>query len=180
MSKSTNKIPEIFPPYKIETPVHVAGMAVSVQPMTAKHSYWLDDYEYYDQLGRDPLQVQRVWGISDPHERVEGLKEVLKEFPKVKDRRRILFKAARRGDEDIVRYLVELGVRAHPDLPKAKEEEEQGKDSEEADGVDLPDTEIASISPVHAAATHGRLGCLKIFIEHGVDVDGRDEMGRTP
>jgi hypothetical protein len=175
-----SKMPEIFPPYKIETPVYASGMTVSVQPLTAKHSYWLDDYEYYDQLGRDPLQAQRIWGVSNPEERVEKLKKVLEEFSKLKDRRRILFKAAKRGDEDIVRYLVELGVRAHPDLQKAKQEEAEGDGSDDGDGVDLPDKEIASIAPVHVAADEGRLGCLKIFIEHGVDVNGRDEMGRTP
>lgn len=173
-------MPQILPPYQVETPEYMPGMSVSVMPMTSKHADWLEDYEYYDQLGRDPLQQQRVWGINDPKERVEKLKGLLDEYPKQMHRRQILFKAACRGDEDIVRHLVDIGVRVQPDLTKAKEEEEKGEESDDEDKVSLPDKEDTSCVPLFAAISNGRLGCVKIFIESGVDVDTRDETGRTP
>jgi hypothetical protein len=128
-------MPEVLPPYQIETPAYTPGMAVSVMLMSSKHAHWLDDYEYYDQLGRDPLQVRRIWGISDPLVRVEKVKEVLEEYPKQMHRRKILLKAVTRGDEDIVRCLVETGMKIHPDLQKAKEDEEKEANGEDADNI---------------------------------------------
>jgi ankyrin repeat protein len=178
-------MPQILPPFPIDTPDYVPGMSISVAPLSHKHALWLEDYEYYDQLGRDPLQQRKIWGISDASMRVEQLKEVLEEFPKQMHRRKILMKAITRGDEDIVRYLVATGLKAHPDLEKAKEQEEkESEDVEMKDGASdnfsLPDKEDATIAPMHVAAVEGHIGILKIFIENGVPVDILDEFGRTP
>lgn len=162
-------------------------MVTSIAPITSRHNLWLDDYEYYDQLGRDPLQVRQIWGLTDPSERIEGLKEVLEEYPKMMHRRKILLKASRRGDEDIVKYLVGEGVRIGPDLEMARREEEEerrkkeeGGEEMDTDEVDLPDKEDGSNAPVHLAANRGHIHILKIFLDSGVDVDVKDEFGRTP
>jgi hypothetical protein len=173
-------MPEILPPYQIKTPEHVPGTAISIQPPTAQHANWLQDYEYYDQLGRDPLQVRRIWGIPDPKVRVEKLKEVLEEFPKQMHRRQILLTAASRGDEEIVRCIVETGLKVHPDIEKALKQDEQENDEDTIDGASLPDKEDSSCAPVHSAAIAGHVGVLKIFLESGIEVDLRDEFGRTP
>jgi ankyrin repeat protein len=173
-------MPEVLPPYQIETPAYTPGMAVSVMPMSSKHAHWLDDYEYYDQLGRDPLQVRRIWGISDPLVRVEKVKEVLEEYPKQMHRRKILLKAVTRDDEDIVRCLVETGMKIHPDLQKAKEDEEKEANGEDADNISLPDKDDSSIAPTHIAAVNGYVSIIKLLLDSGVHVDIRDEFGRTP
>ncbi|OAL47115.1 ankyrin [Pyrenochaeta sp. DS3sAY3a] len=153
------------------------GMAVSVAP--AGHSLWLQDYEYYDQLGRDPLQREFIWGIADPDERAERVRTLLKEFPKAKHRRAILFKAAVRGDDAIVRLLVDTGLEVHPDIQQAQKDEASGEndDADHESIIDKPETDVA---PLHAAANNGRLESVKIMIESGVEVDARDEFGRTP
>jgi ankyrin repeat protein len=170
-------MPEILLPYQVEPPEYVPGMTIAVAGLVGKHSFWMDDYEYFDQLGRDPLQMRRIWGISDPGLRAEAVKAVLKDYPKMMHRREMLFQATVRVDEAIVRALVEAGVRVHPDFEKAKADEGNGPGD---DGDELPDKENAANVPLHVAAAHGHVGCLKIFIESGVDVDARDEIGRTP
>ena len=106
------------------------GMAISVAP--SPHYLWLEDYEYYDQLGRDPLQRGLVWGIKDDAERVEKVKVLLKEFPKMMHRRKILFKAARRGDEAIVRLLIAEGVK----VVKGPEDMVEGENDDEDEDSD--------------------------------------------
>lgn len=144
----------------------------------------MDDYEYYDQLGRDPLQERKIWGIADPKERVEKLKEVLEKYTKQMHRRLILHRAVRRGDEDMVRCLVETGMKVHPDIAKALEEEskkEEGKEDEEKEinDLDIPDKVDSAIALLHNAALTGHVNILKIFLDSGIDVDLRDEFGRT-
>jgi ankyrin repeat protein len=183
MPHATNatKTPEILPPYKIETPSYVPQFSQleAVEPGSA----WLRlprviDLNFYDQLGRDPLQVCRIWGIADPAVQIERLKEVLEKYPKEKDRRQLLFKAASRGDEAIVRCLVGTGLRVHPDIESAKEQKtktgELNAIAEDGSVID------ESCAPAHAAAGNGKLGCVKIFVDSGVDVDVRDEFGHTP
>jgi ankyrin repeat protein len=177
-------MPNILPPYPIDTPDYIPGMAFVVEPLSNKHALWLEDYEYYDQLGRDPLQQRKIWGIADPQLRVEKVKEVLEEFPKQMHRRQIILKAITRGDEDIVKCLCETGLKVHPDLGKGKEQEEKEKEGQDV-GMDdgnysLPDKEDASLAPMHIAAIEGHIGILKILLEHGVPVDILDEFGRTP
>lgn len=169
---------KVLPPWKPDTPVAGPGMRISVAP--SPHAIWLDDYEYYDQLGRDPLQQNKIWGISDPVERVEKLKELLEEYPKQRHRHKILFKAACRGDDAIVRCLVDTGVKVHPDIPEAQEEEKDDDNDDGAEDGSLPDKDDPTAPPVHVAAIGGKLECVKIFIESGVEVDVRDEFGRTP
>ncbi|KAH7400797.1 ankyrin repeat-containing domain protein [Phaeosphaeria sp. MPI-PUGE-AT-0046c] len=174
-------MPQVLPPYKIILPEHIPGMAITIMPMDHKHRLWLDDYEYYDQLGRDPLQVRMIWGIADAAARIEALKAALEEYPKMMHRRNILLKATQRGDVEMVRYLVESGVRVGPDLERAKRDEVRGMEEEEdVDEIELPDREDGSNAPVHLAAKCGFVEILKIFFDAGVDVDVRDEFGRTP
>lgn len=174
-------MPKVLPPYPIITPEYVPGMALSVMPMTSKHSNWLEDYEYYDQLGRDPYQVRKIWSIEDTEERIQEFKEVLEEYPKMMHRRKLLFRATVRGAKDIVRCLIDAGVDIQPDIQKTLEEEKtkEHKDSD-GDDPDLPDTFDETCSPVHAAAAQGHLDILKMFLDSGVDIDVRGEFGDTP
>ncbi|MCJ1288246.1 hypothetical protein MMC26_007601 [Xylographa opegraphella] len=145
--------------------------------MPSPHILYLDDYEYYDALGRDPLQQNNVWSISDPSEQVGRLEEILQEYPKQKHRRQMLFKAASRGDEAIVRFLVETGLKVHPVIGNGPSEEEGGATSE--DEGSIPDKDDPSVAPLHTAAQNGRLDCVKILLRD-VNVNVRDEIGRTP
>ncbi|MCJ1434858.1 hypothetical protein MMC27_004228 [Xylographa pallens] len=166
---------KVLLPLKPEVPMAKPGMRISVMP--SPHIRSLDDYEYYDALGRDPLQQNNIWSISDPTEQIEKLKELLQEYPKQKHRRNMLFKAASRGDEAIVRCLVETGLRVHPDVSKGQNEEREGEKSEDEESI--PDKDDPSVAPLHAAAVKGNLGCVKILLTD-LDVDVRDEFGRTP
>lgn len=172
---------KILPPHKIRTPDYVPGMRMSVAPFP--HVNFLEDYEYYDALGRDPLQERKIWGISDDAERVEKLKEALADFPKQMHRRKMLFKAVVRGDEAMVRCLIDTGLKVHPDVEKAMEDEKKAEDSNgdnDADNISLPDKDDASVVPLHAAAAQNKLEIVKLFIDSGVEVDARDEFGQTP
>ena len=180
---------KVLLPPKPEFPEAEPGMRFSVMP--SPHFIWLEDYEYYDQLGRDPLQQHKIWSVSDSTERVEKLKKVLEEYPKQKHRRMILNKAARRGDEAIVRFFVETGLKLHPDIEKVRAEEEEAKKKKEEKGEDeeeeeetpesIPDKDDPSVTPINTAAYKGNLGCVRILIEEGkLDVETCDEFGRTP
>ncbi|KAK7221496.1 hypothetical protein V2G26_009499 [Clonostachys chloroleuca] len=169
---------KVLPPPKPDIPEPPRGMALSIAP--AGHCLWLYDYEYYDQLGRDPLQQARIWLITDTEERVSKLKEVLENYPKSVHRRNILYEAALRGDEALVRCLVSTGLKVHPDIAPLSEEDERADEEAKQNG-EIPDRDDPSVVPVHAAAARGHVGCLKIFLEEGhVDVDIRDSIGRTP
>ena len=158
------------------------GMRISVAP--SPHILFLEDYEYYDHLGRDPLQQNKIWSISDPNERVEKLRDLLDEYLKQKHRRGILLKAVTRGDEAIVRFLVGTGLKVHPQIPTGQSEErgsENANDEDIEDMESIPDRDDPSNVPVHAAASNGKLECLEILLEEGeVDIEARDEFGRTP
>jgi ankyrin repeat protein len=148
--------------------------------MPSPHTLFLEDYEYYDALGRDPLQERKIWGISNDALRVEKLKEALDDFPKQMHRRQMLLKAVVRGDKPIVRCLVDTGLKIHPDIEKAVEKEEENADDGDAEEGDIPDKDDESVVPLHTAAFQGQLEIVKLFIEIGVPVDVRDEFGRTP
>lgn len=184
---------QILPPPKPYMPVAGPGSRMSVAP--SPHSLFLDDYEYYDNLGRDPLQQNLVWGIEDDDERVQELKQVLESHPLPKQvhRRNLLAKAARRGDEAIVNYLISTGLRVQPDIEqednKSNEDgqddgsdmDEQEDGSDEHDEYSIPDKDDPSLSPLHLAVMNGRLNIVKTFIQEAdVQVDTRDEFGRTP
>lgn len=175
---------KVLPPYKPDPPpAYVPGMAVSVAP--SPHANFPDDYEYYDQLGRDPLQQRFIWGIKDDADRLAAFEEMLEEFPKQVHRRQILFKAVRRGDEVISRRLVETGMRVVPDLD-AQRRYEEAKEAREAESGgmevqdEVPDVDDPTCSPLHLAATGGHFGILKMFVESDVDVNAVDEFNRTP
>ncbi|KAI0811446.1 ankyrin repeat-containing domain protein [Xylaria sp. FL0064] len=169
---------KVFPPLKPDIPEPPPGKTWHIAP--AGHSLWLEDSEYYDQMGRNPLQRARIWSIASSDQRVERLREVIKQYPKQRHMRNMLFDAAVRGDAELVSCLVQTGLKVHPDIPGAQEGNERGgQESSESESV--PDKDDPSATPVHAAAFQGRLACVKIFIEEAkVDVDVRDELGRTP
>ncbi|KAL1595163.1 hypothetical protein SLS60_009851 [Paraconiothyrium brasiliense] len=171
---------KILPPHKPEPPVAPPGQRFVVAPDPAIHAFFLDDPEYIDSLGRDPMQQNKIWSIKHAEERVEKLKEVLQEYPKQKHRREMLCAAAVRGDEAIVRYFVESGIRVQPDMEKALEEKEKEDSGEIDDDESIPDKVDPEISPLHAAVTNNHVECVKIFLESGVDIESRDEYGRTP
>ncbi len=169
---------KVLPPYKPVMPHPEPGMALSIAP--AGHYLWLEDYEYFDQLGRDPLQQAEIWGISDRKERVERLKELLEKYPKSKHRREILFKAAWRGDDDIVRCIVGTGLEICPDVQQARKDKDNKDDIEDEETESIPDMVDPDIVPLHVAAGFGKLDCVKIMLEGGAPVDALDEYGRTP
>ncbi|MCJ1406835.1 hypothetical protein MMC19_000905, partial [Ptychographa xylographoides] len=166
--------------------------------MPSPHELFLEDYEYYDALGRDPLQQNNIWFISDPTEQVERLKEVLQEYPNQKQRRQMLFTAASRGDEAIVRSLVETGLRVHPNLHEGQDGEREGQDREREgqdreregqdgeregekseDGEDIPDKGRSIGRTNTRRGKERQAGCVD-FLLKDIDVDFRDDLGRTP
>ncbi|VUC33684.1 unnamed protein product [Clonostachys rosea] len=169
---------KVLPPPKPDIPEPPPGMALSIMP--SGHCFWLEDYEYYDQLGRDPLQQAKIWLVADPEERVAKLKEILENYPKSVHRRNMLYEAALRGDEALVRCIVATGLKVHPDTSPPSEEQQKA-DQEAKENGEILDRDDRFVVPVHAAAARGHVGCLKIFLEEGkVDVDVRDNFGRTP
>ncbi|KAF4337526.1 ankyrin repeat PH and SEC7 domain protein [Fusarium beomiforme] len=171
---------KIRPPPKPTLPEPRPGMALSVAP--AAHRYWLDDYEYYDQIGRDPLQQAKLWLIKETDARVAKLKEVIAAYPKQMHRRLMLNTVVERGDEALVRCFIETGMRLHPefrDAPRPEEEEESiQKAKENEDPLDVDDIFIV---PIHTAAAFKHTRCVKLLIEEGkVPVDSRDAYGHTP
>jgi hypothetical protein len=80
----------------------------------------------------------------------------------------------------MVRCLVETGMKVHPDISRALEEEEaKGEGDEVTDDGSLPDKNDSTVAPVHEAAQSGHVSILKMFIDSGIDVELRDEFGRT-
>ncbi|KAH7368874.1 ankyrin repeat-containing domain protein [Plectosphaerella cucumerina] len=180
---------KILPPYKPNIPEPPPGMALHIAP--AGHVRWIDDYEFFDQLGRDPMQQARLWLITDDEERATRMGQILDDYPKQKHRREMLFITARRGDEAVVRRIVATGIKVQPEIPpqprteeerKAKENlENQRADQDARESDSIPDRDDPEIVPVHAAAASGHLGCLRILLEDGaVDANTRDIVGRTP
>lgn len=174
---------KVLPPYQVITPEYKPGQKISVAPIA--HYLWLEDYEYYDQLGRDPMQERKIWLIQDEEERMSKFLDLVKEYPKQRHRRQMLVTAVRRGNERFVQHLVRTGLVIHPDIAEAKTQQEEYDQAQLADDFeppeDLPDIADPTVTPLHSAAHNGQLGCLKIMMEEGqVDVDARDEFNRTP
>jgi hypothetical protein len=128
------------------------------------------------------LQQAKLWLITDPGERVAKLEGILEEYPKQMHRRLMLFDAALRGDEALVRCIVATGLKVFPDIPESPpSEEEERADQEARENGEIPDMDNPTTVPVHTAAYKGHLGCLRILLEEGnVNVDVRDGVGRTP
>ncbi|KAI0150615.1 ankyrin repeat-containing domain protein [Xylariaceae sp. FL1272] len=160
---------------------HIASSDIA----PAGHALWLNDPEYYDEMGRDPLQRAGIWLISDSESRLEKLDKVLDEYPKASHRRKLLFRAVLRGDEAMTRRIVQTGLKVQPHIPDTGEDKET--DNEEAEHITedrtegpLVDEDDPTCVPMHAATFHGHLNCVKILIEEGnVDVNSPDETGRT-
>jgi hypothetical protein len=95
---------KVLPPPKPEIPEAPPGQTWNISP--AGHYLWLEDPEYYDQMGRDPLQQATIWTIINSDQRAEKLREVVKEYPKQKHRRDMLFQAVRRGEATQPSYNV--------------------------------------------------------------------------
>ncbi|RWA08094.1 hypothetical protein EKO27_g7009 [Xylaria grammica] len=170
---------KVLPPPKPDIPEPPPGKVWHVAP--AGHLLWLDDFEYYDQMGRDPLQQARIWKISSPEERVEKLKEILTQYPKQKHRRNMLYEAAQRGDTALVQCLVRMGLRVHPNIPEARQDESENGDQEQLESGSIPDEDDPAVTPIHVAASRGHLACVRVFVEEAeVEVDTRDESGNTP
>ncbi|KAF2231774.1 ankyrin [Viridothelium virens] len=135
------------------------------------HARYMSDPLYYDTLGRDPFDQVKFWKLSDPAVRAEELEKILKEHldhgkeytdehTEDEHRRQMMFTAAAKGAEDVLRALIKTGTKAHPE---AKANEDQ------------------SCVPIFAAANHGHLGSVKLLIEEaGVSVEAKNEMGETP
>ena len=167
---------KVLLPPKPDIPEPPPGMVLSLMP--AKHLNWLDDYELFDQLGRDPLQQARLWLIADPGERVAKLDEVLEAYPKDGHRRYMLAQAAHRGDEAVVRRLVANGMQVHADAPT---EEEQEADRAAKENGEIPERGDVDLVPLHVAAAEGHLGCVRIMVEEGhAPVNSQNQIGYTP
>ena len=192
----------VLPPLKPIVPQPPPGMALHVSP--APHDFFVEDFEFYDALGRDPFQQNTIWSLPDPEERAMEFKRVLGKYPKPKHRRRMLLTAATRGDEVIVRCFVEEtdlsvlicgpqeaetgemdhGQKRMNNFEEVKEttNNENLGNIETAENEDEKDSDDSTWThPIlQTAAYNGSLGCLKILIESGVPVDIQDSIGRTP
>lgn len=169
---------KILPPSKPIIPDPPPGLALHIAP--AGHVFWLEDYEYYDQLGRDPFQQAKIWLMKDPEERVAKLNEVLKDYPKHKHRLNMLFEAAIRGDEALVQCLVDTGMKVHPDTSRVLSDEEKKAEEEAEDNGQIIDKDDPLSVPIHVATRGGHVGCLKILLDSHKDIEVRDRNGYTP
>ena len=68
------------------------------------------------------------------------------------------------------------------DYQKNDHEMDEGEDGDDGDeDEDYEDQwEVEKRFPLHAAAFHGQIGCVKILVEAGIDVNLREEDGNTP
>ncbi|KAI0972382.1 ankyrin repeat-containing domain protein [Xylaria arbuscula] len=173
---------KVLPPLKPDIPEPPPGLTWHIAP--AGHVFWLDDPEYFDQMGRDPLQRSRIWSLASSDQRIEKLREVLEQYPKQKHRRFMLFEATKRGDVALVLCLIKTGLMVHPNISNADEEEEasaEKKEEGQSESGNNTDDDDPILRPVHIAASLGHIDCVRIFIEEAkVEVDIRDDFGRTP
>ncbi|KAI1308318.1 ankyrin repeat-containing domain protein [Xylaria venustula] len=173
---------KVLPPLKPDIPEPPPGQTWHIAP--AGHFLWLEDPEYFDQMGRDPLQRARLWSLASSDQRVKKLGEILEQYPKQKHRRLMLFEAAKRGDAALVLCLVQTGLTVHPNDLEANEEEKDAAETKEggqSGGWNNTDVDDPILWPVHIAASLGHRDCVRIFIEEAeVEVDIRDNFGRTP
>ena len=136
------------------------------------HARYMDDPFYYDTLGRDPFDQVKFWKISEPSVRAEKFEAILEEHRQHRKEeytddhmedlhhRQMMFTAVVKGAEDVLRTLIKIGTKAHPE-PNTDDDQ--------------------SCVPIHAAANNGQLGCVKILVEEaGVSVEAKNESAESP
>jgi hypothetical protein len=106
------------------------------------------------------------------------LREVLREFPKKGGR--ILDKAAKGGFADVVSVLLDMGVLPSGNGGVYVDERSDSGGEGEGDSESESDDgeEEGEFVPLHNAASHGHLECVKVLVEKGdLDVDILDDDG---
>ncbi|CAJ2514010.1 Uu.00g021290.m01.CDS01 [Anthostomella pinea] len=119
---------------------------------------YMSDPQWYDVTGKDMIAQRRIWAAETNEAQIGHFRALLDEHPS--RRLDMMFAAAVKGKADVIRFLLERGVKST---------------ANEADGDDM------TLVPLHAAAYQGHLECVGIFIEEvGLSPDTRDDMGGTP
>ena len=120
-------------------------------------SAFLSDTSWFDSTGRSLLIQRRVFMIPSQVEQINEIMALAEVFPS--RRLEILFEAAVRGKAHVISALLDHDAKAHP-----------------VEGTDDDPTLV----PLHAAAFHGHITCVKVLVEKGkLDPDVLDETG-TP
>ena len=101
-------------------------------------SNFISDPKWYDALGDDMITHRRVWAVLTESGQIDQFRQLLYEFPDHGND--MMFAAAMKGKQHIVRFLLDQGV--------------SGTSSDEA-------------QPLHAAAYHGQIDCVRMLIEDG-------------
>ena len=119
---------------------------------------YLNDPEWYNDMGEDQITQRRIWGKPTDPEQIDAFKRLLHDFPnRALD---MMFEAATKGKPEIVRSLLGEGI-------KGTMIESEGDNR--------------TLVPLHAAAYQGKLDCVKVLIETGkLDPNTRDEVDGTP
>ena len=101
-------------------------------------SNFISDPKWYNAIGDDIITQRRVWAVPTESGQIDQFRQLLHEFPdKSSD---MMFAAAMKGKPHVVRFLLDQGV--------------SGTSSDEA-------------QPLHAAAYHGQIECVRMLIEDG-------------
>ncbi|KAK3318094.1 ankyrin repeat-containing domain protein [Apodospora peruviana] len=131
------------------------------------------DPEWYDRLGGDPFTRNKIWEMTDPTEQTNAVLELLEKFPY--RGLWMLFESAVRGNLHLVRALLHAGVPPHCGGSRADDDDDKSQTDNNNDNDDDD-----SLVPIHAAAFHGHVECVKALVEEGgVDPDIPDGTG-TP
>ena len=101
-------------------------------------SNFISDPKWYDALGDDMITQRRVWAVPTESGQIDQFRQLLHEFPDHGND--MMFAAAMKGKQHVVRFLLDQGV--------------SGTSSDEA-------------QPLHAAAYHGQIDCVRMLIEDG-------------
>ena len=101
-------------------------------------SNFISDPKWYDALGDDMITHRRVWAVLTESGQIDQFRQLINEFPD--NGNDMMFAAAMKGKQHIVRFLLDQGV--------------SGTSSDEA-------------QPLHAAAYHDQIDCVRMLIEDG-------------
>ena len=102
------------------------------------HSNFISDPKWYDALGDDMITHRRVWAVPTESAQIDQFRQLLYEFPDHGND--MMFAAAMKGKQHVIRFLLDQGI--------------SGTSSDEA-------------QPLHAAAYHGQIDCVRMLIEDG-------------